>query len=98
MKRSVFTIAISLLLVAPTLHAANVYKYTFTDVTTLDGKTLTIRAGVKIVKRSNVTVCGYYDALSDQFLGQYENTDNASTNAPDVEQYCLLHYPDRAVK
>jgi hypothetical protein len=96
MKTIASAIAISLLLLS-TAQAANVYKFTFADVEYPDGTFGTVRAGVKIVKRSNVTVCDYYGP-SDQYLGQYQNTDNASTDAPVVESYCLAHYPSRVVR
>jgi len=96
MKTIASAIAISLLLLS-TAQAANIYKFTFADVEYPDGTFGTVRAGVKIVKRSNVTVCDYYGP-SDQYLGQYQNTDNASTDAPVVESYCLAHFPSRVVR
>ncbi|NNU42167.1 hypothetical protein [Ramlibacter montanisoli] len=81
-------IAIGLLLIA-TAQAANVYKFTFADIEYPDGTFGTVRAGVKIVKRSNVTVCDYFGP-SDQYLGQYQNTDNSSTDAPVVKPIVFL--------
>lgn len=96
MKAIGSAIAIGLLLIA-TAQAANVYKFTFADIEYPDGTFGTVRAGVKVVKRSSVTVCDYFGP-SDQYLGQYQNTDNSSTDAPVVEAYCLSRYPSRVVR
>ena len=97
MKRIVYTIAASLLLVA-SAQAANVFKFTFTDVDFPEPDGFgTIRAGVKIVKRSSFTVCEYFSP-SDQYLGKYQNTDNNSSNAADVEKYCLDNYARRVTR
>ena len=93
---SATAIAIGLLLM-PAAQADNVYKFTFADVEYPDGTFGTIRAGVKIVRRSNVTVCDYFGP-SDQYLGQYQNTDNTSTDAVVVEAYCLNRFPSRVVR
>jgi hypothetical protein len=96
MKTIASAIAVSLLLLS-TAQAANVYKFTFADVEYPDGTFGTVRAGVKVVKRSTVTVCDYYGP-SDQYLGQYQNTNNPSTDAPVVESYCLAHFVSRVVR
>jgi hypothetical protein len=96
MKAIASAIAVGLLVLS-TAQAANIYKFTFTDVEYPDATFGTVRAGVKIVKRSTVTVCDYYGP-SDQFLGEYQDTDNASTDAPVVEAYCLAHFPSRVVR
>ena len=75
--------------------AANVFKFTIADVSYPDGRVGTIQASVKIVKRGDVTVCDYYSNPNDQFLGEFQGTDNASTDAMVVEDYCLQHYADR---
>jgi hypothetical protein len=96
MKPIASAIAISLLVIS-TAQAASIYKFTFADVEYPDATFGTVRAGVKLVQRSNVTVCDYFGP-SDQYLGQYQNTDNASTDAPVVQAYCLARYPSRVVR
>ena len=75
--------------------AANVFKFTIAGVEYPDGGVGTIQASVKITKKGSVTVCGYFSDPNDQYLGQFEGTDNTSTDAVVVRDYCLTHYDDR---
>ena len=94
MKR-ILAIAILGIFLLGSALGANVFKFTFSDVSYPDGRVGTIRASVKIVKRGDVTVCGYFSDPNDQYLGQFEGTDNASTDAVVVRDYCMAHYGDR---
>jgi hypothetical protein len=75
--------------------AANAFKFTFPDVTYPDGRTGTIQAGVKTTKKGTITLCDYYSNPNDQYLGQFQGTDNTSTDAVAVRDYCLSHFEDR---
>jgi shikimate kinase len=75
--------------------AANVFKFTFSEVSYPDGRIGTIQASVKTTKKGSITVCGYYSDPNDQYLGQFQDTDNTSTDAVDVRDYCLSHFEER---
>lgn len=77
---------------------AGVFKITFPDVEYSDGRMGTIRASVKTTKRGSVTVCGYFSDPNDQYLGQFEGTDNESTDAVIILGYCLEHFDERSPK
>jgi hypothetical protein len=94
MKRVLATGVLGLFLLDLTL-AANLFKFTIADVSYPDGRVGTIQASVRINPRSAITVCGYYSSPNDQYLGQFQGTDNLSTDAVVVESYCLNHFGDR---
>lgn len=97
MKRIAVITVLSLLPVVAA-HAGNVFKFTFPDVAYPDGRVGTIQAGVKITKKAAVTVCNYYSDPNDQYLGQFQDTDNVSFDAVVVRDYCLGHYGDRTAR
>ncbi|HEX8091155.1 MAG TPA: hypothetical protein VF762_20030 [Blastocatellia bacterium] len=94
MKRILATGILGMFLLGSAI-AANVFKYTFTDVAYPDGRVGTIQASVKTTKKSTVTVCGYYTNPNDQFAGEFQGTDNTSTDAVAVQSYCESHFADR---
>ena len=75
--------------------AANVFKYTFSDVAFPDGRVGTIQASIKTSKKGTVTVCGYYTNPDDRFAGEFQGSDNTSTDAVVVQSYCESHFGDR---
>jgi hypothetical protein len=94
MKRILATGILGMFLLGSAI-AANVFKYTFTDVAYPDGRVGTIQASVKTTKKGAVTVCDYNSNPNDQYLGQFEGTDNTSTDAVAVQSYCESHFADR---
>jgi hypothetical protein len=94
MKRTLAISILGLFLFGSAL-AANVFKFTFADVAYPDGRVGTIHASVKMTKKSTVTVCDYYSNPNDQSLGEFQDTDNTSTDAVVVRDYCLAHYGER---
>ena len=94
MKRALIITVLGLFLFGSAL-AANVFKFTIPDVAYPDGRVGTIQASVKTTKKGTVTVCDYYSNPNDQSLGEFQGTDNTSTDAVVVENYCLQHYNDR---
>jgi hypothetical protein len=94
MKRMIAATVLGIILLGAAF-AANVFKFTFPDVTYSDGRQGTIQASVKITKNGSVTVCNYYSTPNDQYLGQFEGTDNTSTDAVVVRDYALSHFTDR---
>ncbi|MFP5261349.1 MAG: hypothetical protein ACLGJB_05520 [Blastocatellia bacterium] len=94
MKRLVATLVLGLVLLGSAL-AANVFKFTFPEVTYPDGRTGTITASVKTTKSGSVTVVDFYSSPNDKFLGEFQGTDNTSTDAAVVRDYALLHFADR---
>ncbi len=94
MKRVLAISILSLLLLGAAM-AANVFKFTFTDVTYSDGRKGTITVSVKSTKNGNVTVCDYYSSPNDLFLGEFQGNDNTSTDAVVIRDYALAHFGDR---
>jgi hypothetical protein len=93
MKRILATGTLGMFLLGSAM-AANVFKFEFSEVTYPDGRIGTIRASVKTTKKGSITVCGYYSDPNDQYLGQFQDTDNTSTDAVDVRDYCLSHFEE----
>jgi hypothetical protein len=93
-KRIIATTVLALVLLGSAL-AANVFKFTFPGVTYSDGRAGTMQVSVKTTKNGNVTVCDYYSSPNDKFLGEYEGTDNTSTDAVVVRDYALSHFVER---
>jgi opacity protein-like surface antigen len=94
MKRILMASTLALLLLGAAL-AANVYKFTFQDVTYSDGRVGTVQVSVKTTKGGSVTVCDYYSSPNDLFLGEFQGTDNISTDAVIIRDYALAHFGDR---
>ena len=94
MKRMFATGILGMFLLGSAL-GANVFKYTFTDVSYPDGRVGTIQASVKTTKKGTITVCGYNTNPNDQFAGEFQGTDNTSTDAADVLNFCESHFADR---
>ena len=92
MKRVLATGVLSLFILGSALAAADLFKFTFEGVAYPDGRFGTTEASVRINPRSEVTVCTYFASPNFQYLGQFQGTDNASTDAPVVLEYCLAHY------
>jgi hypothetical protein len=94
MKRVFATGVLSLFILGSAL-AANLFKFTFEDVSYPDGRVGTIQASVRINPRSEITVCSYFSSPNDQYLGQFQSTDNSSTDAVVVRDFCLAHFGER---
>jgi len=94
MKRIIATSVLGLILFGA-VYAAGAFKMTFPDVTYADGRTGTITASVKTTKSGTVTVIDYYSSPNDKFLGEFQGTDNTSTDAVVVRDYALSHFGDR---
>ena len=94
MKRIIATVVLGMFLLGSAL-AANVFKFTFSDVAYPDGRVGTIHASVKTTKNGSVTVCDYYSSPDDKSLGEFQGTDNTSTDAVVVRDYALSHFGDR---
>ena len=94
MKRILATAILGMFLVGAAL-AANTFKFTFSDVAYPDGRVGTIQASVKTTKKGTVTVCDYYTNPNDRFAGEFQGTDNTSTDAVAVQSYCEAHFDDR---
>jgi hypothetical protein len=97
MKRILVTGILGMFLLGSAM-AANTFKFTFTDVQFPDGRMGTIFASVRTTKKGAVTVCGFNSNPNDQFLGEFQGNDNTSTDAVDVENYCLAHYEESVNK
>ena len=94
MKR-IMAVAILGMFLVGSAFAANVFKFTFSDVSYPDGRVGTIQASVKTTKKGTVTVCDYYTNPNDQSAGEFQGDDNTSTDAVDVLNYCESHFADR---
>jgi hypothetical protein len=94
MRRVIAISVLGMILLGSAL-AANVFKFTFPDVTYSDSRTGTITASVKTTKQGTVTVVDFYSSPNDKFLGEFQGTDNTSTDAVVVRDYALSHFADR---
>ena len=94
MKR-IFATGILGMFLLGSAFAANVFKYTFSEVSYPDGRVGTIQASVKTNKKSTITVCDYYTNPNDQSAGEFQGDDNTSTDAVQVKSYCESHFADR---
>jgi len=94
MKRVIAASVLGLVILGSAL-AANVFKFTFPGVTYSDGRAGTMTASVKTTKQGTVTVIDYYSSPNDLFLGEFQGTDNTSTDAVVVRDYALSHFADR---
>jgi hypothetical protein len=94
MKRVIATFVLGLILLGA-VYAAGAFKMTFPDVTYSDGRNGTITVSVKTTKSGTVTAIDYYSSPNDKFLGEFQGTDNTSTDAVVVRDYALSHFADR---
>ena len=94
MKRILAVSVLSLLLLGVAM-AANVFKFTFPDVNYPDGRVGTIQVSVKTTKNGTVTVCDYYSSPNDLSIGEFQGTDNTSTDAVVLRDYALAHFGER---
>jgi hypothetical protein len=94
MRRTIATFVLGLVLAA-SVFAAGAFKMTFPDVTYTDGRNGTMTVSIKTTKNGTMTVVDYYSSPNDKFLGEYQGTDNTSTDAVVVRDYALSHFVDR---
>ena len=94
MRRTIATSVLVMILLA-SAFAANVFKFTFPDVTFSDGRAGTITVSIKTTKTGTMTVVDFYSSPNDKFLGEFQGTDNTSTDAVVVRDYALSHFADR---
>ena len=93
--KHILATAILVMFLLGSAFAANVFKFTFTDVSYPDGRVGTITASVKQTKKGAITVCGYNTNPNDQFAGEFQGTDNTSTDAVVIRDYALAHFGER---
>jgi hypothetical protein len=98
MKRVLATGVLGLFVLGSAVAAADLFKFTFEDVSYPDNRVGIIQASVRINPRSEITVCNYYSNPNSQYLGQFQTTDNSSTDAVAVRDFCLAHYGERTPK
>ena len=94
MKRIIATSVLVMILVG-SVFAAGAFKMTFPGVTYSDGRNGTMTVSIKTTKSGTVTVIDYYSSPNDKFLGEFQGTDNTSTDAVVVRDYALSHFADR---
>ena len=94
MRRTIAASVLVLVLLA-SVFAANTYKITFPDATYADGRNGTMTVSIKTTKSGTFTVVDYYSSPNDKFLGEFQGTDNTSTDAVVVREYALSHFVDR---
>ena len=94
MRRTIAASVLVLVLLA-SVFAASAFKITFPDVTYADGRNGTMTVSIKTTKSGTVTVIDYYSSPNDKFLGEFQGTDNTSTDAVVVKDYALSHFVDR---
>ena len=94
MRRLIAASVLGLILLA-SVFAAGAFKMTFPDVTYSDGRKGTMTVSIKTNKNGTVTVVDYYSSPNDKFLGEFQGTDNTSTDAVVVRDYALSHFADR---
>ena len=97
MKRVLATGVLGLFVLGSAL-AANMFKFTFEEVLYPDNRLGTIQASVRINPRSEITVCSYFSNPNNQYLGQFQSTDNSSTDAVVVRDFCLANFGERTPK
>jgi hypothetical protein len=93
MKRIMLTGILGMFLIGSAF--ADTFKYTFSEVAYPDGRVGTIQASVRTTKKGTVTVCDYNTNPNDKFAGEFQGTDNTSTDAAAVQSYCESHFADR---
>jgi hypothetical protein len=94
MRRIIAASVLGLVILA-SAFAAGAFKMTFADVTYADGRNGTMTVSIKTTKSGSVTVVDYYSTPNDKFLGEFQGTDNTSTDAVVVRDYALSHFVDR---
>ena len=94
MRRLIAASVLGLVILA-SAFAANTFKFTFPDVTYSDGRNGTMTVSIKTTKSGTMTVVDYYSSPNDKFLGEFQGTDNTSTDAVIVRDYALSHFADR---
>ena len=94
MRRTIAASVLVLVLLA-SVFAAGAFKMTFPDATYADGRNGTMTVSIKTTKSGTFTVVDYYSSPNDKFLGEFQGTDNTSTDAVVVRDYALSHFVDR---
>lgn len=92
MKRIAIVLVLLALLV-PAVVLAGSPKFTFNDVTFSDGTTGEIEASSKVKK--DYTTCSYFSDDYEDYLGAFHSDEFASSDADEVEQFCLDNYANR---
>lgn len=92
---------VAALTLAATASAANT-KATFTGQTLTDAngtvvENATIRVGSKTTGNGNTFTTCEFSSSGDQFLGQFESPDFASSDPDALLEFCSSHFADRAV-
>lgn len=78
-----------------------VVKFTFEDVTLVDGALVVENAVVEAASRDKKnpkqdwTQCDYFTEGWGEHLGAFATGDFASTDADELRAFCLAHFPDR---
>lgn len=86
----------------PTAVAAarNVNKFTFADVTLVDGELTVTNAVIEASSKSNnkgtFTQCSYFTEGWGDYLGAFASDDFASADADDVREFCIENFENRS--
>ena len=92
MKRTLFVAILAMFLAGAAQAGSNVRNGTKLEFL-IDGGTVLVRASVKEVKKVTYIQCSYFDALTNDYLGQ-EKSDgflaNKETLQADVTNYCTV--------
>lgn len=94
MKRIVLSSVLGLFMFGSALAADNV-KFTFSGVAFPDGQLGTIQVATKTTKKTTITTCSYFSDPNNQYLGQFQTDEFASSDANAIEQFCLENYNNK---
>lgn len=95
MKRPLTIALLGCALFGAGLAIAGVTKFSFINITFPDGTLGTIRAGSKITNTAQFSVCDYYAAPNDAYIGMYQSSTFATTDEVAMEDFCWSHYYER---
>lgn len=102
--RRIVPVLLLALVLVPVLGGAawgGVEKFTFTDVTLVDGETVitcaVIEANIKQTNKRTTGYCGYFTDGYAESLGYYFNDFSQEANAENLLAFCERWFPDRFV-
>ena len=95
MKRTILVAVLAMFLAGAANAGPNVRNGTKLEFL-IDENTVLVRASVKEVKKVTFIQCSYFDAGTNDYLGQAKSpgfTANSNTLAADVTAYCTAAWP-----
>lgn len=95
MKRTILAATLALVLVGAAQAGQNVRNGTKLEFL-IDEDTVLVRASVKEVKKVTFIQCSYFDAITNDYLGQAKSDGfvaNKDTLLDDVADYCTGAWP-----